>query len=179
MTIIGVQSETEGRAPSHLAGSLLSAFRNPLALLGAIGCIILILAACFGPLVVPYDPIDQDMLSRFAEPSAAHWLGADEYGRDLFSRILYASRASVVISLASVVAGIAIGVPVGIFSAQRGGWIDAVIAELANILLAFPTIVIGILVLVALGAGTTNVVIALALSFIPRFLRLARSETLS
>jgi peptide/nickel transport system permease protein len=177
MAMTDIPSETE--VPPHRASKLFGSFGNPLALLGVIGCTILILAACFGPLLVPYDPIDQDMLSRFAEPGAAHWLGADEYGRDLFSRILYASRASVVISLASVVAGIVIGVPIGIFSAQRGGWIDALLAELANTLLAFPTIVVGILVLVALGAGTTNVVIALALSFIPRFLRLARSEALS
>ncbi|MFC7397188.1 ABC transporter permease [Chelatococcus sp. GCM10030263] len=159
--------------------ALRAALGNPLAMVGTAGCCILLLLACFGPWLAPYDPLAQRMLSRFAASSASHWLGADEYGRDMLSRLLYASRASIIISLASVIAGIAIGVAIGIVSAYRGGLVDAVVSEIANMLLAFPTVVVGILVLVALGPGAQNVVIALALSFIPRFIRLARAETLA
>jgi len=159
--------------------ALRAALGNPLALIGAIGCGLLVLLACFGPWLAPYNPLDQSILARFAPASASHWLGADGYGRDTLSRILYASRASLVISIASVVAGVVIGVAIGIVSAYRGGIIDAIVSELANMLLAFPTVVVGILVLVALGPGAQNVVIALALSFIPRFIRLARAETLA
>ncbi|WP_046867150.1 ABC transporter permease [Microvirga massiliensis] len=153
-------------------------FGNPLAIVGAVGCSVLLLVAVFGPLIAPYDPIEQSILARFAPSSAAHWLGADEYGRDMFSRILYASRASLVISLSSVAVGLIVGVALGILAAYRGGILDAVLSELASLLLSFPTIVIGILVLVSLGPGSANVIVALALSFVPRFIRLARAETL-
>lgn len=166
-------------AHSRSRRALRAALGNPLAAVGTVGCGLLVLLAFFGPWLAPYDPLQQSILARFAPSSASHWLGADEYGRDTLSRILYASRASLLISLASVIAGIAVGVAIGIVSAYRGGLIDAVISELANMLLAFPTVVVGILVLVALGPGAQNVVIALALSFIPRFIRLARAETLA
>ncbi|PZP08494.1 MAG: ABC transporter permease, partial [Sphingomonas hengshuiensis] len=164
---------------SRLRRALGAGFGHPLAAIGSTGCILVLLVAIIGPLFAPYDPLSQKMLARFAEPSWAHWLGADEYGRDILSRLLYASRASIVISLASIIVSVVIGVAIGILSAYRGGWIDAVISELSNVLLSFPTVVVGVLVIVALGSGETNVVVALALSFIPRFVRLARAETLS
>jgi len=119
------------------------------------------------------------MLSRFAASSPQHWFGADEYGRDVLSRVLYASRASILIAITSILVSVIIGVIIGIISAYRGGWLDAIISEIANMLLAFPTVVVGILVLVALGAGSFNLVIALSVSFIPRFIRLARAEALT
>ncbi|KAA0969624.1 ABC transporter permease [Aureimonas fodinaquatilis] len=160
------------------ASALRAALGNPLAMVGIIGCGLLLLVAVFGPMLAPYDPIDQNILARFAAPSAAHWLGADEYGRDMLSRILYASRASIFIALSSVIISLVLGVALGILAAYHGGILDALLSELASLLLAFPTIVIGILVLVSLGPGSFNVVIALALSFVPRFIRLAKAEAL-
>jgi len=147
--------------------------------IGIAMCTVLLLVAVLGPLVAPYDPLDQSILQRFADPGAQHWLGADEYGRDMLSRLLHGTAASLGISLASVIVSLIIGVAVGITAGYRGGVTDMLVSELVNLLLSFPTVVAGILVLVALGSGTGNVVIALSISFIPRFIRLARAETLS
>ncbi len=146
---------------------------------GIVMCLVLLLVAVLGPFLTPYDPLDQEILARFADPGAQHWLGADEYGRDMLSRLLYGSAASLGISLASVIASLIIGVAIGIVAGYLGGITDMVIGEAVNLLLSFPTVVAGILVLVVLGGGTGNVVVALSISFIPRFIRLARAETLS
>lgn len=156
-----------------------STFDNPLSIVGGIGCLILIVMAILGPLLAPHDPLDQSMLARFAPSSAVHWLGTDEFGRDVFSRLLYAARASLGISLMSVFLGLAIGTLLGLIAGYRGGWVDVALTELSNLLLAFPTIVLGILVLVALGSGVFNVVIALTIAFAPRFIRLVRAEVLT
>jgi peptide/nickel transport system permease protein len=158
---------------------LRSTFDNPISVAGAIGCVALVAIAIIGPIIAPYDPVDQDMLARFAPSSFSHWLGTDEFGRDVLSRLLHATRASIGISLLSVFLGLAFGTVIGIVAGYRGGWIDAVLMELSNLLLAFPTIVLGILVLVALGSGVFNVVIALTIAFAPRFIRLVRAETLT
>jgi peptide/nickel transport system permease protein len=159
--------------------ALRSTFDNPLSIAGGIGCAILLVLAVIGPLIAPYDPLDQSMLARFAPSSAEHWLGTDEFGRDLLSRLLYAAQASIGISLMSVVLGLAIGTVLGLVAGYRGGWVDVVLMEISNLLLAFPTIVLGILVLVALGSGVFNVVIALTIAFAPRFTRLVRAEVLA
>lgn len=159
--------------------ALRSTFDNPLSIAGGTGCVILVVMAILGPLLAPHDPLDQSMLARFAPSSATHWLGTDEFGRDVFSRLLYAARASIGISLMSVFLGLAIGTLLGLVAGYRGGWIDAAVTEFSNLLLAFPTIVLGILVLVALGSGVFNVVIALTIAFAPRFIRLVRAEVLT
>ncbi len=159
--------------------SLKAAFDNPLSGIGAAGCMLMVALAAVGPMLAPFDPVSQDMLARFAAPDSVHWLGTDEFGRDVFSRLLYAARASIGISLLSVFLGLVIGSLLGLLAGYRGGWIDLVVIEASNLLLAFPTIVLGIIVLVALGAGVTNVVIALTIAFVPRFVRLVRAETLT
>ena len=156
-----------------------STFDNPLSVAGAIGCLILVAMAILGPMLAPYDPLEQSMLARFAPSSLSHWLGTDEFGRDVLSRLLFAARASIGISLMSVVAGLAIGTLLGLVAGYRGGWVDVVLTEFSNLLLAFPTIVLGILVLVALGSGVFNFVIALTIAFAPRFIRLVRAEVLT
>lgn len=158
---------------------LAALFEDPLSAVGVVGCCLILLVALIGPLLAPYDPVTQDMLARFAPPSAAHLLGTDEFGRDVLSRLLYATRASVGISLLSILLGLLIGSLLGLVAGYCGGWVDAILAESANLLLAFPTIVLGIVILVALGGGMGNVVIALAASFIPRFVRLVRAECMT
>lgn len=159
--------------------ALRSTFDNPLSVVGGVGCVILVLLAVIGPMIAPHDPLEQSMLARFAPSTFTHWLGTDEFGRDIFSRLLYAARASIGISLMSVFLGLAIGTLLGLIAGYRGGWVDVVLMEVSNLLLAFPTIVLGILVLVALGSGMFNVVIALTIAFAPRFTRLVRAEVLT
>lgn len=164
---------------SDFARMIQRVFSNRLAYVGAIGCSLMILVAVLGPEVVPQGPFDQSMLERFEPPSSRHWLGTDEFGRDTLSRVVYATRISVLISLASVLIGMMTGTLIGIIAGYRRGWIDWVATEFANLFLAFPTIVLGILVLVSIGSGGTNIIIALSLAFAPRFIRLARAETMS
>jgi peptide/nickel transport system permease protein len=161
------------------SGGVLASIDGPTARIGFAMCVVLLLVAVLGPFLVPYDPLDQNILVRFADPGAQHLLGADEYGRDMMSRLVHGSAASLGISLASVVVSLVIGVAVGIVAGYRGGLTDMLVGELVNLLLSFPTVVAGILVLVVLGSGTGNVVVALSISFISRFIRLARAETLS
>lgn len=167
------------RRPRIWTQAVRSTFDNPLSVAGAIGCLILVAMAILGPMLAPYDPLEQSMLARFAPSSLSHWLGTDEFGRDVLSRLLFAARASIGISLMSVFLGLAIGTLLGLVAGYRGGWVDVVLTEFSNLLLAFPTIVLGILVLVALGSGVFNFVIALTIAFAPRFIRLVRAEVLT
>ena len=155
------------------------ALQNRLAWVGIVGCVVVFFVAAFGPALVMQSPFSQSMLDRFAPPSAEYWLGTDEYGRDIFSRVVYATRVSVVISLASVLIGMAFGTVLGVIAGYRRGWVDRILMEFVNVLIAFPTIVLGILILVAVGGGVANMILALSLAFMPRFLRLARAETMA
>jgi len=167
------------RRSGVISGAFKVAFGDPLTGVGTTGCLLLVAVALFGPTLAPYDPVAQDMLARFADPSASHWLGTDEFGRDVFSRLLYAAQASIGISLLSVFFGLLIGGLIGLLAGYRGGVADLIVLEASNLLLAFPTIVLGIVILVALGSGVFNVVIALTVAFVPRFARLVRAETLT
>lgn len=171
--------QASARKSGALSDVLKAGFSDPLTRIGSTLCLFLLFAAVFGPALAPYDPVAQNMLARFADPSAAHWLGTDEFGRDVFSRLLYAAQASIGISILSVFLGLLVGGLLGLLAGYRGGFADLVVLEGCNLLLAFPTIVLGIVVLVALGSGMVNVIIALTIAFVPRFARLVRAETLT
>jgi len=135
--------------------------------------------AIFAKLIAPYDPVAQSVLAANLEPSAEHWLGTDQFGRDVLSRIIFGSRASLLLGLISpVVAAVAGGV-LGVVAGYAGGVADRVIGRLSDLLLAFPALLIGIMVAAALGPGFWELVAALAFSFAPRFTRIARASTLA
>ncbi len=150
--------------------------------MGAFGLTVLLLMAglaIFAPVVAPYSPIVQHPGMELQRPSAAFWLGTDELGRDLFSRILYGARVSFVVGIIAVSLGASVGVSTGLLSGYLGGWVDSVIMRFYDALLAFPGIIIGIAVISVLGAGTLNVGYALALGGAPFFARLMRGLVLS
>lgn len=153
--------------------------RNRLAVVGMVGCLILLLVSTLGPLIIPQHPTAQDIVARLTAPSAEHLLGTDSYGRDMLSRIVWATRISVTISILSILLGAAIGTVIGVVAGYKGGWIDTLSTELVNVFMAFPTEVLGILVLIAIGAGEKSLIVALGIAFSPRFIRLARAETMS
>jgi peptide/nickel transport system permease protein len=155
-------------------------FRNPTALIGLIIVVLLVLAAIFAPqLSLGQSPITQDLPNRLASPSAAHWFGTDELGRDILSRTLYGARVTLtIVALVSVVVA-PIGLAVGTVAGYLGGWVDAVLMRITDVFLAFPRLVLALAFAAALGPGIENAVIAISLTAWPPYARIARSETLA
>jgi peptide/nickel transport system permease protein len=146
---------------------------------GLITVLIMALLAIFAPVIAPYSPIAQHPGLELQPPASQFWLGSDDLGRDLFSRILYGARVSFVVGILATAIGACVGVSTGLLSGYVGGWVDSVIMRFYDALLAFPGIIIGIAVISILGPSTINVAYALAIGGMPFFARLARSSVLS
>jgi peptide/nickel transport system permease protein len=167
---------TQPHSPTRAALRQLK--RSRLALPGL--AIVLVFVACgvFAPLIAPYDPYKNDLMNVLMPPSAGHWFGTDELGRDLFSRVIYGARISLMEGVFSVGLAMTVGVPIGIVSGYIGGRTDAVIMRLIDVLLAFPGVLLAIVIISVLGPGLTNAIIAVAVYTIPIFARLSRGSTL-
>lgn len=147
--------------------------------IGATIMVLVLLAAVFAPFIAPHDPYAQSMLARFRPPSAEYWLGTDRFGRDTFSRILYGLRITLWTALASTVLAMVAGTAVGILSGYYGGRIDRWISAANDLLMSFPQMVAGIIIVALLGPGITNLIIAIAITAFPAFYRMARSAALA
>lgn len=139
----------------------------------------LLLSSLFAPMIAPHDPTATNVADRFEEPSAEYLLGTDNFGRDLFSRVLYGGRASIMLGVAATGLGLLLGVPVGILSGYIGGRTDEVVMRLMDILLSIPSLLLALIVVVALGSGMVNAILAIGIVFMPRLARITRSSTLS
>ncbi|WP_353183629.1 dipeptide/oligopeptide/nickel ABC transporter permease/ATP-binding protein [Bosea sp. (in: a-proteobacteria)] len=149
---------------------------------GAIGLtlvVLYLLLAIFGPMLAPQDAFRQNFAQTLRPPSAAHWFGTDQLGRDVFSRVLTGARATLGIGVGGVAVAFLIGVPLGILAAWRRGWIEALLMRAIDIMLSFPDIVFALAVVAILGANTQNVIIAVGVVSVPVFARTARAVTLS
>ncbi|WP_298852631.1 ABC transporter permease [uncultured Ruegeria sp.] len=148
----------------------------------ALGVICLfLLAIIFAPYVAPFPEQgvgDPNIASRLLPPSPEHWLGTDAFGRDILSRVIYGGRVSVTIGVTVVIIGLCIGLPVGIVAGYSGGWIDETLMRITDVFLAFPALLLAVLVAAALGAGMWNCIIAISISWWPWYARMARSEVL-
>ncbi|MHB1133544.1 MAG: ABC transporter permease [Chloroflexota bacterium] len=153
--------------------------RNPSGQIGVFVLLFFIVIAVIAPVISPYDPIIQHSGDELKGPNAQYWLGTDEFGRDLLSRIIWGTRISLTVGLISVFIGFAFGATTGLISGYLGGWVDAVINRLWDCLLSFPTILLGIAVVLVTGPGAVNAAIAVGISNIPVFARLARSCALT
>jgi peptide/nickel transport system permease protein len=144
------------------------------------GTILLLIILCcvFAPVLAPYGESEQDLSASLAPPSAKNILGADKMGRDLFSRLLYGGRVTLVSALAVVALSVVIGVPLGLFAGFYGGKFDSVVGRCCDVLLSFPSLLLAFLFVAALGRGITNAVVALGIVYVPMLARLARSLTL-
>jgi peptide/nickel transport system permease protein len=138
-----------------------------------------VVLALFAPVFAPYDPLAQDLANNYGGPSGAHWLGTDDLGRDTLSRLLYGARVSLGIAFSSVAMGLLVGAVLGLVGAFYGGVVDSVIMRVMDVLLALPGILLGIAIVVILGNGVINTVIAVAVFSIPTFARLVRGSALS
>ena len=152
--------------------------RNRMAMVGLAIIAVFVFIAIFGEMIAPYDPVRQDLLAAKQTPSSDHWLGTDELGRDILSRIMYGARYSLVMGIGAVVLSFLIGVTLG---AVAGFYrkLDSVIMRLIDILMAFPGILLAIAIVAALGPGLLNIIIAIGINEIPGFARITRSLVLS
>ena len=152
--------------------------RNRLGIVGFIIVTLLGVMAVFAPVLAPKDPATQSLLERRTPPNAEYPLGADEFGRDILSRVIYGSRTTLTVSLASIGLGVLLGVGLGAIAGYLGGWIDTVIMRVMDILLAFPYLLLAIIIVSALGSGIQNSIIAIAIWATPSFARVARSAVI-
>jgi len=153
--------------------------KNRTAVVGLVLIVLIVLTALLAPLIAPYDPLDQSVRDRLTTPSASHWLGRDDKGRDLLSRVIYGARIALQVGVFSVVLGGVIGTAIGISAGYFGGKVDTVLMRLVDVLLAFPDLITGLLVLAVLGPGLWKMIIAIGLTIAPRFARIAYGPTLS
>ncbi|KAA3630750.1 MAG: ABC transporter permease [Proteobacteria bacterium] len=137
---------------------------------------VLLLAAIFGPMVM-HDPYAQDLLRSLEGPSAEHWLGTDQIGRDLLSRIVVGARYSLLIGVGATLFGALLGVAIGVFSGYFGGWLEMAMMRLMEMLMVFPGILIALMVIAVAGDGLINVIVAVGLRAVPIFARLAQTST--
>ncbi|WP_322061116.1 nickel transporter permease [Paraburkholderia sp. J63] len=152
---------------------------NPLSVFGLSILVVLVIVAVIGPWIAPHDPLQQVLSDRLLPPgSASHWLGTDQLGRDILSRIIYGSRLTLSIAILVVVVVVPIGLMIGTTAGFFGGWVDNVLMRVTDIALAFPKIVLALAFAAALGPGVFNAVIAISITAWPAYARLARAETL-
>lgn len=160
--------------------SALAVFReSKIAIAGSILIVAVVLIAILAPWVSPYDPREQKVLKRLQGPQADYLLGTDHYGRDILTRIIWGSRTSLTVGLLAVTFGGLLGTCLGIIAGYKGGMIENLIMRAADVFLSLPSLLMGLIVIVALGSGTSNVVIAISVALTPRFIRLAHGPTLA
>ncbi|MET0743945.1 MAG: ABC transporter permease [Microvirga sp.] len=173
-----VAIRTEPAAAKPLNRSLGKFLSNRAAVLGGFLVLVIVLLAVFAPLIATHDPFKTSFLTVRKAPSALNWLGTDELGRDIFSRLLYGARASLMAGVVSVVIAVVVGVPFGLLAGYFGGWTDASISRVTEALLAIPFLILAIALAAFLGPSLTNAMIAIGISATPIFIRLTRGQVL-
>ena len=153
--------------------------RNRTAMAGAVVLTVFAMAAIFAGFVAPHDPLLQVWTETLEEPSLKHPMGTDDLGRDLLSRIIYGGRVSLQVGMLSVGVAAGIGVAAGLLAGYHGGWLDTVIMRIVDAALAFPSLLLAILIVGVLGPSLRNAMLAITVAFIPAFARITRASTLA
>jgi peptide/nickel transport system permease protein len=153
--------------------------RQKAALLGLTILAFIVFVALFGPAFSPYNPLKINTAESLSPPSLRHLFGTDQFGRDILSRVMAGARLSLVTGLGAVAIALVGGVALGLISGVLGGWNDLLIMRLIDVMLAFPSILLALVVVAVLGQGTVNVMVAVGVSLIPTFVRLVRGDVLS
>jgi peptide/nickel transport system permease protein len=152
--------------------------RRPIAVVGLVVILLFVAVAVFAPWLAPFDPTATSWSAIRKAPSAVHWMGTDENGRDVMARVIFGARASLLAGIISVVIAAGAGVPAGLIAGFAGGWIDALLSRIVDAMLACPFLILAIALTAFLGPDLINAMIAIGISTAPRFMRVARAATL-
>lgn len=167
-------------APRSTSREVLRALlQHKLAVFGLVVLALLVLAAVLGRALAPYAPNEVDVLGRLQPPSAEHWFGTDELGRDVLSRVVVAARVTLIVAVVSVGIALTVGVTLGLVAGFYGRWVDDVVMRAMDVLFAFPAILLAIAIVAVLGTGVINVMIAIGIVYTPIFARITRASVLS
>lgn len=161
-------------------GSLWTAFvRNRLFWVGFVLLAAIVVVAIFAPLIAPHDPLEQNIVTRLEPPSSEFLLGTDGYGRDVLSRLIYGARISLAVGFLAILIAMVIGSTIGIVAGYIGGKFDQMVMGLLDVMLSFPTLLLGLMIAAMLGASLENLIIAIAITEIAPFARVARAPTIT
>ena len=152
---------------------------QPLGIAGAFIVLVMVVAAVFAPYIAPHDPELNDFGSMLFPPDGSHWLGTDEFGRDIFSRLVWGARTAMLVGFSCALLGSTIGLLIGVASAYFGGKLDILLQRVIDIFIAFPAIILALTIVTVLGTGTENVIIAISIPLIPNCARVVRSSALA
>jgi peptide/nickel transport system permease protein len=167
------------RRPSMLSTLVAFSKANPLGAIGGLIVIAMIIMAFFAPYLTSYDPTANDFGAMLTAPDAAHWLGTDQFGRDLLSRIIYGARTALLVGFVSSFIGCFLGLVLGVASAYFGGLFDLLFQRFMDVLMAFPLIILALAVVAIFGTGVENVILAITIPVIPRAARVVRASALA
>ncbi len=154
-------------------------FSRGLVIFGLVIVVLFVITAAFAPLLAPYDPNAQDRTAIMKSPSSAHWLGTDNFGRDTLSRIIYGSRVSLMVGVLALGIAAIVGMSLGLIAGYFGGWAQTIIMRIMDALMAFPMLILALIIAALLGGGLVNVMIALGISLIPGYSRLMCAQVMS
>jgi peptide/nickel transport system permease protein len=177
--VTATAATTAARIDSPGRRALRKLLRRKAAVFGLCVVTLFVLVAVLAPWIAPYDPVKTSWTAIRKAPSALHWFGTDENGRDILSRILHGASASLRAGVISVSIAVALGVPIGLLAGYRGGWIDAIISRVTDAMLACPFLILAIAMAAFLGPSLRNAMIAIGISATPIFVRLARGATMA
>lgn len=166
-------------APAAWKRALGKARSNPTTLAGALICLAILLAAVLAPWLAPFDPAEQNILDRLQPPGGDYPLGTDQFGRDILSRLMWGARISLSVSLSAIAIAMVIGGAIGMVSGYVGGRFDLFVMQVMDVLLSFPSLILGLIVVALLGPDLVNLIVAIALTAIAPFARIARAPTLA
>ncbi len=152
---------------------------NPVTVVSAVILIAVVMIALTAPWIAPYGVNDVDVPQALQPPSGAHWLGTDELGRDVLSRVLVAVQASMKVAVVSVAFAALVGITSGVLAGYRGGWLDTVVMRFVDVMFAFPVLLLALAIVAVLGPGLTTTILAIGVVYTPIFARVARASTLS
>lgn len=172
-------SRAAERPRSLLAQAIRRLFARRLVVVGVVLVVILVLIGVFGRFLAPYSPIAQNLIAVLGPPTARNWLGTDELGRDVLSRLLWGSSISLQVGIAAVVVASIPGVIVGMTVAYRGGWLDGLVMRVLDGLMALPSLILALTIVAVLGPNLFNVILAIAVTSFPHYARIVRGQVLT